>query len=73
MPVRQLWSWGTPSSNQWTCRVKAWLAQTSRRCRSAVALVVQRSGGISLIVGACGTQSRLKHFEGAKFPVDVAR
>jgi hypothetical protein len=34
--------------------------------------VVQRSGGISLIVGACGTQSRLKHFEGAKFPVDVA-
>jgi hypothetical protein len=33
-------------------RARAWLAQTARPCRSAVALVVQRYGGMSLIVSA---------------------
>jgi hypothetical protein len=55
MPARQLWSWGTPassSSNQRTCGELAWPGHTSRPCRAPVADVVQRQGGISLIVRA---------------------
>lgn len=46
---------GTPasaSSNQRTRSVREWAAQTARPRRSAVADVVQRYGGMSLMVSA---------------------